>query len=610
MDRDLDGVLAPRDYSDDRADVQGSAVGPAASQAPAGHEVGAHEVRMLDAVGHIENVQPASKYVVFVGGIVIVGVALVLLIFELMFPFFAWDAVVERWERRGRGDPLTAAAESLSAARDLATGTAATTASKKRQPGWGKWAVLLVNVLSISALDLFYNVPGTFIAGASQERGLKPYFPGIYLASAGFLALMAIFGTASLSEYMSLTDLMRISIAFFGIVTTAQGFAPLFNATGFAVCLVVFRTLQGLPYGFIEASGGTQIFRAWPAEEMPTASAVYYTVRGLVVTSSSPFGGLLYMAGGFSLPYVAIGLLSVICVPLLRTFHRSDEHLGVPSPFGSLGRAFCVPAVAAIMFLNLAIMCVLASWDALWQPWLGVAPYAWDSARISTVAFFQGVMHIVSASIITLPLASLIGDLPVICIGLVTLIGSTLLVGSPPLVLSMLSEPDWATEWLPYLAVGLFGIGSSLAIVPLSGVLMLTLRTEGSMTQAEAAGPASIATVAAPYLGCAIGPPITGFILSSGGVAIVSLYHSCLLASASLVVLLTCCPLLCKAQDMDKELSEEEKVDVRSYVSTREYVSQTRSHTAEKKRTGLDDVGVAGGTISKDPGSGRYRVSK
>jgi hypothetical protein len=144
------------------------------------------------------------------------------------------------------------------------------------------------------------------------------------------MALVSISFVVWVGQLMGIADLLRMSTAFFAVVASPQGFANLTgSAGGFAAVALSFRIFEGIPFGFIETICVALINKSFPLDELGNALGTFMVVRSAVILLSAPLGGLLYTAGGFSLPYLVIGALAFLTVPLLRLLDKNTPRFRV-----------------------------------------------------------------------------------------------------------------------------------------------------------------------------------------------------------------------------------------------------------------------------------------
>lgn len=374
----------------------------------------------------------------------------------------------------------------------------------------------------------------------AQRRGLEADFAGVYLGAAAFLALPSMMASRFISEVMSLTDLLRISTAFFAAVAAPQGLASAIGErTGFAAFLICFRVLEGLPFGLIEAASSTLIIRSFPVAEVAKAQSIFAVCRTSMIALSAPMGGLLYQTAGFTLPYTVVGLLGVSTVILLRVTSRGLVYRGSPTVSGSYYTALRVPAVLATVLYTFCSAAAVGILDLLWQPWLGVAPFRWEPLRLATVGASVTVVNLIGLPLVGMPINALLGEFPSLVIGCCLSPLGFLFVGSPPLLFPSLTP----SPWTPYLAFVVPAIGTCISLLPVMGLPVRALVSAG-MTQDEAAAPIGMIMSVTPYLGIGFGPVVGGLVLDHFGVATLGLGLCIVLVVANVLLCATSYPHL------------------------------------------------------------------
>jgi hypothetical protein len=603
-------------------------------------------------IDEIQHVQPQSPHLVVVIAIAVTTIAFIVVVLELAFPSLPWSVVHDRWRARS----------------GLSTGsttTDGTTAYCRRY----KWKVLASNIVVVGLLDFYWQMPAMFIAGEAQAMGLSVSFSGTYVGLAMATSFFSVFAVPHLSTIMSMNDLVRISCAFFALLTTPQGFANVVGggAAAFSALLMSLRLLEGIPYGFIEtvrayrcaATRGippssplsqrerepfhahgmgpsrahsqvsaTLLNKAFPPEELGNAMALSLSSRFAFGMLSGPAGALTYSLGGLTLPYALTGLLAVLTVPLLRCLQPAEptctlvpiDPTAVPLPSAvlfscsehepfthvqlirarlpaaasenaSLWIVVSNPMVLASMFLTFWSTFVHTSMDVVWQPWLGVSPYGYDSSEISTVSLAavrvhrldptaarapckaescslpcsacvppfsacvpvpvpmcsQGFMFFSATILVAMPLHAGIGDLPALIVGTLIFMVSCLFLGSPPPLFPSLQ----ASLWLPYAVTCVRVLGVS--IVSVSSMALPMKALVKVMDADEAAAPLSVLQVLLSYLGFTLGPLTSGPIMEAVGVGGLALCHLGVFFMSSVVAIAVCYPIMTVGPDAKQE---------------------------------------------------------
>lgn len=410
-----------------------------------------------------------------------------------------------------------------------------------------KWKVLASNIIVVGLLDFYWQMPAMFIAGEAQAMGLSVSFSGTYVGLAMATSFFSVFAVPHLSTIMSMNDLVRISCAFFALLTTPQGFANVVGggAAAFSALLMSLRLLEGIPYGFIETVSATLLNKAFPPEELGNAMALSLSSRFAFGMLSGPAGALTYSFGGLTLPYALTGLLAVLTVPLLRCLQPAEPTSA--SENASLWIVVSNPMVLASMFLTFWSTFVHTSMDVVWQPWLGVSPYGYDSSEISTVSLAAGFMFFSATILVAMPLHSGIGDLPALIVGTLIFMVSCLFLGSPPPLFPSLQ----ASLWLPYAVTCVRVLGVS--IVSVSSMALPMKALVKVMDADEAAAPLSVLQVLLSYLGFTLGPLTSGPIMEAVGVGGLALCHLGVFFMSSVVAIAVCYPIMTVGPDAKQE---------------------------------------------------------
>jgi len=502
----------------------------AAARIPWGYKVH-HSFSMYDAVARIEHVQPPSGSGVILATWIVAALAVCVFIFELAFPQQSWsDSFARLRSLRDSPQGGDAAVESKHM----------TDVEQKDAPPAPpsdlyerRWTFLIFSCIAIAAADLYYNMPGTFIVGEVQSMGIDTGIAGLYIGLAGFLAMPTILLVPWLSQFLALTDLVRIGSAIFVFIATVQGFANQLNRTGFLVLLMVSRFLEGLPLGLIETAGAVLTNKAFPLDEIGGAMAILMTLRGSIITASAPVGGLLYKTGGFSLPFTVIGGLGIAAIPVLRCLITKPPV--TPDKPASIFVVFKVPGAMAIFFSYFSGIYILSAMDCIWQPWLGTAPYGWDPAQIATVGMTLGIFNLIAVPVIGVPFNAVMGDLVSVTLGATLSLVGPFFIGNPPIFFPWLTDPP---AWLPYVALGVGGLGSAIAAPPMYSLPIRVMIEGTGLTQEQIAAPVGVLSAFLPYVGYSLGPLISGQIVQAVGVSGAALTNLCLGAFSQYLVII------------------------------------------------------------------------
>jgi hypothetical protein len=195
-------------------------------------------------------------------------------------------------------------------------------------------------------------------------------------------------------------------------------------------------------------------------------------------------------------------------------------------------QALQLPGVLACSSLSVIQFSIVMGYETLWQPWLGVAPYAWSSAQIATVALTAAAVPTVFMPLVAMPLNAYFGDLVGLAIGLPLGVMPFLFLGTPPILFPTFAAHDW----VPYVLVGTSAFGNTLAMPVLFSLPVKAFVAGTGVPHEEAAVPLGAIQAFTPYLGMTIGPLVAGFIIDSAGVGAYGMFAFCITLFAEILV--------------------------------------------------------------------------
>ncbi|XP_062520892.1 MFS-type transporter SLC18B1-like [Corticium candelabrum] len=199
------------------------------------------------------------------------------------------------------------------------------------------------------------------------------------------------------------------------------------------------------------------------SSRIATIWAVVALSLSLGYITGTPLGGFLYDSEGFFFPFVIIGSVLLLFVPLLLIFDAEGTDIifrqtdsNSQATMWSLVKMMPVLVVCVSQFLSFAP-------SALFQTSLPVFlsnTFGWSASQIGMTFFILGGAYLVSAIAVGV-LADTTKPRPVMIIGLLVEGCSMLLIG-PSFVFPFLSP----RPWFVYLAMGLNGVGMAMVTVP------------------------------------------------------------------------------------------------------------------------------------------------
>ncbi|XP_071854813.1 MFS-type transporter SLC18B1-like isoform X2 [Apostichopus japonicus] len=225
------------------------------------------------------------------------------------------------------------------------------------------------------------------------------------------------------------------------------------------------------------------------------------TFSGIACLFGQPMGGLLYQFGGYELPFLAFGAITLICLVINFILLPSIEKTS-SSP-GSLRELIRIRDVYPIcLFVFVVAFC-----DGFLQPILALKAYELDlsAASVGVLFLLQGIVYTIFAS-----MCGWIADSngsylnkPMALTG-VFIISISFLVMGPSPIFSLTSE----SMQTPVLAVGLslMGVGLAMAYVPTYPELIGAAFDNGMVNDLKTQGVAAGLSMALFSLGSFIGP--------------------------------------------------------------------------------------------------------
>ena len=239
-----------------------------------------------------------------------------------------------------------------------------------------------------------------------------------------------------------------------------------------------------------------------------------FTIRLSLITLSAPLGGILYTAGGFSLPYAAVGMLGCVAIVAMRILLRHPYN--APQHPASILGIVTMPGAMAAFFSAFVSVYVWSGMDTIWQPWLGSVPYKWPPAQIATVAACAGGVQLVGIPLVGMPFSAVFGEGVALLVGMpLQFFVSPLLMGNPPWLFPTLANDP--PVWVPYAAIVISALGAALTAVPMFSLPMKAV-TQTGLSQEQAATPVGVMTMLMMYVGYGLGPIANGQVMEVGGV--------------------------------------------------------------------------------------------
>lgn len=382
----------------------------------------------------------------------------------------------------------------------------------------GRWVAAAALVALFFGNDLYYYMPSNFFSGEADRVGLGVLFSGFYLGAGGLSGLSSVLLGSWLTQFMNLSDVLRISISAMAVVAIPQGLGSLVHsAGGFAALELSLRLSEGVCMAVVEATLITYLLRLFQRpSEYATANAIIASSRALIGAASPFVGGSMYNSLGMAGPYTICGAIVLCGVVTSRTLLSTGVAAeGTGATNTSLVTLLRVPVFAVTVFHAFLNISGLALIDVLYQPWLGTKDgYNWDPDKISTVTVvFIASIAVGCATVAPLACAYL-GDGLAVLLGDVILMLTCFFIGDPPLAFPNIRP----TPWLPYVLLCIMGIGYSLNVVGFPPLQLHILAREGNLPRSETDATLAAAMTLPNLMSMFLGPFLGGALIDASGV--------------------------------------------------------------------------------------------
>lgn len=392
------------------------------------------------------------------------------------------------------------------------------TASKKpaNTPDPRRWRCFAIATLALFANDLTREMPSTFVSGEAYERfGLSAEFMGAFTGVPSILGNLSPFIASAALHRVPISAFHRLVVALLMASHLALSFAArLEGATAFCFYSLSFRALEGLLLYTSEYVLITLLFRLFheTSTELLTAAAAAVAARGCAVLASAPVGGALYMAGGWAAPHLFVGGWHLIALVVMRWHGEACVDSMAAPPQVRLLEVLSAPGVLVAFASYMSAFVSLSSVATLAQPWLGNAPYEYDSTEIGLLmTALAGGM--ITAAIVGRLVIGAIGNLSALWVGHALAMVGFLMIGAPPLAFPHINTSKGTVA----LIASLLGVGIGLILVCIPLLLRRLLANAGLYLASAAVPLGGVAVVAAAVSG-AISPFVLSTVVSENGV--------------------------------------------------------------------------------------------
>ena len=339
-----------------------------------------------------------------------------------------------------------------------------------------KLLVLVCSNIANLCCHAVYSVLASFFPEQAAAKGMSDDMVGVVFSIfAGVMFVVSPVAGILMQQrgkvWVYLCGLGIVSIS--TILFAAATFVP--EGWPFAVWCLSIRIAQGVGAA-LEETAMYAIIAELDADNLSFYLGICEISTGLGYMIGPPLGGILFVAGGFSMPFVCVGAL---IAPAALIFYRSmpnDAHRI------SKDQERVEPVAMRSLLVNpqviiMAVAATLANSDyAFLEPTLGEHASSLGLAKtpdaIGALFSVTIVAYTLSCPVIgLLAKRERMGPRAVIVIGLVFQLIGFLLVGPSPL----LQQEQMAMPQM-LLALSLFGVGAAMSMTPLMDDMMLSCR--------------------------------------------------------------------------------------------------------------------------------------
>jgi len=417
-----------------------------------------------------------------------------------------------------------------------------------------RWVVSAALLGLVFGNDLYYYIPANFFPGEADRAGLGMVFVGFYIGFGGLSGALSVLLGTWLTQYMNLSDALRITIAFMAVVTIPQGLGALIHSSAwFALFELSLRFIEGFFQAIAEAVLITYVLRLFQRpSEYTLANGLLISGRTLVGAASPFVGGSIYSALGMAGPYTLTGGV-ILCAVFSSRFLLNNDLAAEGNGASNvpLLKLLSLPAFGACFLHSILTYAGLAFADTLYQPWLGTKDggYNWDPDKISTVTVtFMASIAVGCATIAPLFSAQL-GNGVTVLLGDAVMGLSCFFIGSPPHVFRSLTPK----AWLPYVVFGSLGLGMSLNAIAFGPLMVDVLAREGGLPRSQTDATLAAAMVLPGFISTFIGPAFGGMIVEASGVSSSALGMAGFFGVCAALLLVFCTRYLHKNTDSKED---------------------------------------------------------
>jgi len=302
-----------------------------------------------------------------------------------------------------------------------------------------QWWFLAVTILIVFADSISCFHMSAFMPDWLEARGLSETWSGLMFGVQFFgIAATTAIGP-EMNQKFSYSTIICVTTLIVAGLNLVQAFvAPKLTGEPLGWVLLVIRLLMGLAEGFMQVTGMTVVITTVPEDQSPTYVGALEGMRALGVLVGPLFGGPVYDAGGWYLPFLIVGVF-------MATLAASAASIGQMLPpkksatktsMQKRNDVLIAPVIAIMLACSVAI-----SPSAIIAPiiegYMTDPPFNLNSGQLGVMIGSLSVIDVLAAGL-SGPIVAAVGEFPVTFVAAAFLItGQFLLAWGPQTVVAV-----------------------------------------------------------------------------------------------------------------------------------------------------------------------------
>ncbi|KAL7637560.1 UNVERIFIED_CONTAM: hypothetical protein RMT77_012288 [Armadillidium vulgare] len=182
--------------------------------------------------------------------------------------------------------------------------------------------IILTNVYTMSTIGISMITP--FYPKIAEERGITPIYYSIVFSSYNLAWFLISPFCAALVRLVDPYVIVKTSIFIIGVTNILFGFIDkIYDASTFFWLSNILRIVEAYGFATFSVSAFCIAAKEFP-NDIGTIIGIFETGEGVGLCLGPAIGGILYMYGGFSLPFIALGIF-IVFVGFISLFLNSSD---------------------------------------------------------------------------------------------------------------------------------------------------------------------------------------------------------------------------------------------------------------------------------------------